>query len=251
MAVKSAERVLKIFELLEQQPEGLTNKEISEVLKYAPSSTLMLLQTMEENGYLSVDVQKRYSLGGRLVSLGATVASRFDIGKMAGIYLKRLMQNVEETSFLAVLSDNEIFYVAKEQSERSMATNAQIGSRKPVYCTGLGKAFLSFLPADKSRDIIRNIEFQAYTEKTVKNCTELMEQIREFRTLGYAIDDQEIEEGLWCLAVPVYDGYGTMVAAMSVSGPKERMLKKKDLVIQEVVSAGRDFSKELGFRKEK
>ena len=251
MAVKSAERVLKIFELLEQQPEGLTNKEISEVLKYAPSSTLMLLQTMEENGYLTVDVQKRYSLGGRLVSLGATVASRFDIGKMAGTYLRRLMQTVEETSFLAVLSNDEIFYVAKEQSERSMATNAQIGSRKPVYCTGLGKAFLSFMPADKSRAIIRNLDFESYTEKTVRNQEELMKQIYEFRMLGYAVDDQEIEEGLWCLAVPIYDGYGNMIAAMSVSGPKERMMKKKELVIQEVVNAGKDFSKELGFRKEK
>ena len=78
MAVKSAERVLKIFDLLEGSSDGLTNKDISTRLNYAPSSTIALLQTMAENGYLAVDEQKRYSLGGKLVSLGAVAASRFD-----------------------------------------------------------------------------------------------------------------------------------------------------------------------------
>ena len=110
MAVKSAERVLKIFELLESSSEGMTNKEISSTMNYAPSSTIALLQTMVENGYLAVDEQKRYSLGGKLVSLGAVAAFRFDIGRMATPYLKYLMQTLEETCFLGVLSGDEIVY---------------------------------------------------------------------------------------------------------------------------------------------
>ena len=155
MAVKSAERVLKIFDLLEGSSDGLTNKDISTRLNYAPSSTIALLQTMAENGYLAVDEQKRYSLGGKLVSLGAVAASRFDIGRMATPYLKHLMQTLGETCFLGVLSQGEIVYIAKENCERTINTNAQIGSRKPVYCTGLGKAFLSFLPPEESREIYR------------------------------------------------------------------------------------------------
>ena len=104
MAVKSAERVFRIFELLEQSPEGLTNKEVSSLLGFAPSSTLALLQTMEENGYLSADEQKRYYLGGRLMSLGAVAASRIDLNKIGTPYLKKLMQTVAETCFLGVLS---------------------------------------------------------------------------------------------------------------------------------------------------
>ena len=114
MAVKSAERVFRIFELLEQSPEGLTNKEVSSLLGFAPSSTLALLQTMEENGYLSADEQKRYYLGGRLMSLGAVAASRIDLNKIGTPYLKKLMQTVEETCFLGVLSGDEIVYIAKE-----------------------------------------------------------------------------------------------------------------------------------------
>ncbi|GAA0271761.1 IclR family transcriptional regulator [Muricomes sp. OA1] len=250
MAVKSAERVLKIFDLLEGSSDGLTNKDISTRLNYAPSSTIALLQTMAENGYLAVDEQKRYSLGGKLVSLGAVAASRFDIGRMATPYLKHLMQTLGETCFLGVLSQGEIVYIAKENCERTINTNAQIGSRKPVYCTGLGKAFLSFLPPEESRDIMNGLEFTAFTENTVKGVEELRKQLQEFRLQGYATDDQEIEEGLWCLAVPVYDGYHRMIAALSVSGPKERMMDKKELIIAEMLKAGKSLSRELGYQKE-
>ncbi len=250
MAVKSAERVLRIFELLERSSEGLTNKEISSTLNYAPSSTIALLQTMEENGYLRVDEQKRYSLGGKLVSLGAVAASRFDIGRMASPYLKHLMQTLGETCFLGVLSKDEIVYIAKENCERTINTNAQIGSRKPVYCTGLGKAFLAFLPPEESRDLMAQLSFKKYTKNTVESVQKLREQIQEFRLWGYTVDDQEIEEDLWCLAVPIYDGYHRMVAAISVSGPKERMMEKKELVRTEMLKAGKSLSQELGYQKE-
>lgn len=250
MAVKSAERVLKIFELLEQCPGGMTNKEISETMNFAPSSTIALLQTMAENGYLLVDEQKRYSLGGKLVSLGNIAASRFDIGRMATPYLRHLMRTLEETCFLGVLSGDEIVYIAKEMCERTINTNAQIGSRKPVYCTGLGKAFLSFLPPEESRDLMKDFEFKKYTHNTVADVDELRRQLQGFRMQGFAVDDQEIEEGLWCLAVPVYDGYHRMAAAISVSGPKERMMDKKELIKKEMIKAGKQLSRELGYQKE-
>ena len=154
MAVKSAERVLQILELLEGSPSGMTNKEISQRLGFAPSSTLGILQTMLDHGFLMADEGKRYSLGGKLVRLGDIAASRFDIGKIAGPYLRRLMNTLEETCFLAVLSGDEIVYIAKEWCEQTINTNANIGSRKPVYCTGLGKAFLAFLPRQESGEII-------------------------------------------------------------------------------------------------
>ena len=123
MAVKSAERVLQIFELLEGAPGGMTNKDISQSLGFAPSSTLGILQTMLEYGYLMIDEGKRYSLGGKLVRLGDIAASRFDIGKMASPHLKHLMNALEETCFLAVLSGDEIVYIAKEWCEQTINTN--------------------------------------------------------------------------------------------------------------------------------
>lgn len=250
MAVKSAERVLKIFELLEREAGGLTNKEVSEALNFAPSSTLGLLQTMTEKGYLFVDGQKKYHLGGKLLFLGATVASRFDISKMAAPYLKHLVSVLNETSFLGVLSEGEIVYIAQENCERSIRTNANIGSRKPVYCTGLGKAYLSFLPEEESMRILEQIQLEAYTKNTVRSVEELKKQMNEFRQQGFAVDNEEIEEGLWCMAVPIYNGYGRIVAAISVSGPRERMLEKKELLKKEMLEVKRRLSGDLGYYKE-
>ena len=243
MAVKSAERVFRIFELLEQSPEGLTNKEVSSLLGFAPSSTLALLQTMEENGYLSADEQKRYYLG-------AVAASRIDLNKIGTPYPKKLMQTVEETCFLGVLSGDEIVYIAKENCERTITTNAGIGSRKPVYCTGLGKAFLAFLPEKESSQIIDRIELKAFTEHTVTDKLELKKEIAQFRNQGYAVDNQEIEQGLWCMAVPIYDNTGHMKAAISVSGLKQRMVEKKELLKTEMLKTARDLSRDLGYYKE-
>ena len=219
MAVKSAERVFRIFELLEQSPEGLTNKEVSSLLGFAPSSTLALLQTMEENGYLSADEQKRYYLGGRLMSLGAVAASRIDLNKIGTPYLKKLMQTVEETCFLGVLSGDEIVYLA-------------------------------FLPEKESSQIIDRIELKAFTEHTVTDKLELKKEIAQFRTQGYAVDNQEIEQGLWCMAVPIYDNTGHMKAAISVSGLKQRMVEKKELLKTEMLKTARDLSRDLGYYKE-
>ncbi len=250
MAVKSAERILRIFELLEKEANGMTNKEVSDALVVPPSSTLGLLRTMTENGYLAVDGQKKYLLGGKLLSLGAAVASRLDISKIAGPYLKHLVSVLNETSFLAVLSDDEIVYIAKEECERSIRTNAYIGSRKPLYCTGLGKAYLSFLPREQSDRLLKRLNFEAYTENTIRSVEELKRQMEEFRKQGFAIDDGEIEEDLWCMAVPIYNGYEKMVAAVSVSGPRERMLQKKDLLKKELLEVKRRLSGELGYYKE-
>ncbi len=140
----------RIFELLEQSPEGLTNKDNS-LLGFAPSSTLALLQTMEENGYLSADEQKRYYLGGRLMSLGAVAASRIDLNKIGTPYLKKLMQTVEETCFLGVLSGDEIVYIAKENCERTITPQMRVLDPENLYTVqDLEKHFLRFFRKKKA-----------------------------------------------------------------------------------------------------
>ena len=160
------------------------------------------------------------------------------------------MQTEEETCFLGVLSGDEIVYIAKGNCERTITTNASIGSRKPVYCTGLGKAFLAFLPEKESSQIIDRIELKAFTEHTVTDKLELKKEIAQFRNQGYAVDNQEIEQGLWCMAVPIYDNTGHMKAAISVSGLKQRMVEKKELLKTEMLKTARDLSRDLGYYKE-
>lgn len=251
MAVKSAERVLKILELLAKYPDGLSNKEISEKLDYAPSSALGILQTMRDNGYLNFDdVSKNYSLGGKLVQLGQIAYSHIDVAGLTQPVLKQLMKDLGETCFLGIVVRDEIVYLAKANSNYTINTNATIGSRKPVFCTGLGKAFLAFSSEEESRKLIDGIKYKQYTQHTVKNEQELREQIQQFQTKGYAIDNEEIEDGLWCLAVPIYDGHGKMVAAISTSGPKVRMQTKTALIKEKMLEASSNLSNKLGYYKE-
>lgn len=247
MGVKSAERVLEIFELLKEYPEGLTSKEIGEALGYAASSTFGLVKTLAEQGYLLEGDMKRYTLGAKLIQLGAYASSYLDINKIAAPVLKRLMETLKETVFMAVLSGEEIVYVAKVDNYRSISTNARLGGRKPLYCTGLGKAFLSFLDEEQSRELIERIHFVPITEHTITRKEDLYEQIRQFREQGYSVDNEEIEVGLWCAAAPVYNSRGEMEAAVSVSGPTERMKGNREMIIALLLEATREISEKMGY----
>ena len=161
------------------------------------------------------------------MSLGAVAASRIDLNKIGTPYLKKLMQTVEETCFLGVLSGDEIVYIAKENCERTITTNASIGSRKPVYCTGLGKAFLAFLPEKESSQIIDRIELKAFTENSITDKDVFRQELMRTRQRGYAIDDMEHEFGIKCVAMPIFDRNRNLYAAISISGLASHFTEEK------------------------
>ena len=251
MGVKSAERVLEIFELLKDYPDGLTSKEIGDKLGYAASSTFNLVKTLSDEGYLLENSNKRYGLGAKLIQLGAYASSYLDLSKIADPVLKRLMEVLKETVFMAVLSDSDIVYIAKIDNYRSISTNARLGGRKPIYCTGLGKAFLTFMPEQQREKILEHINFVPYTQHTITDKKELLNQIRTFKKQGYAIDNEEIEVGLWCAAAPVYNSNGEMEAAVSVSGPTERMKENREVIVKMLQSATMEISEKLGYVHDK
>jgi DNA-binding IclR family transcriptional regulator len=247
MSVKSAIRALEILELLADHEQGLSVKEMSEALAFPQSSTFNLVQTLFEDGYLVQSLNKRYKLGPKLIRIGTRALASFDLHTDARLYLQELMGKVEETVFMAVLSDSELVYIAKVDSNRSIKTSAEIGSRKPLYCTGLGKAFLSFLPKEKREELIHKTDLVPLTPKTVTNPEELLSQLAQFNTLGYAIDDEENEEGLYCYAAPVYNAAGEIIAAISTAGPKERITKNSEKVISELLNTSRRISENMGY----
>lgn len=248
MAVKSAERVLKVFELLAQHPEGLTIKEISETLVFPQSSTSGLIETLFQANYLTVDFSKKYRLGPKLIPLGSIAMNCLDVAAQGLPFLKKLMEEVQETVFMAVLSDSELIYVAKINSNRSIRTTAEPGKSKPLYCTGLGKAFLTFLPNVHRDEILSNLTLEPITPKTITDKASLIEQLDMFVNLGYSVDDEENEEGLYCLAAPIYGVDCTIQAAISVAGPKERMLKNKQQIVDTLLQTSVKISESIGYR---
>ncbi|MGI8316710.1 IclR family transcriptional regulator [Halobacillus mangrovi] len=249
MTVKSADRVIDILDLLKDFPDGLTLKEIANKLSLPQSSTYHLLQTLEKRGLLLVTERKSYKLGPKLIQIGTRALQTLDINTEAQPHLRKLMEQVEETVFMAVMIEQELVYVAKIDNPRSVRTSAQIGMRKPMYCTGLGKAFLAFLPEPVKENIVADMEMPAITSNTITNKHELNEQLSVFRKQGYAIDDGENESGLYCLAAPVYNASGEMVAAVSVSGPKDRVYPRSEEIVEELLKTAKTISERAGFRK--
>jgi DNA-binding IclR family transcriptional regulator len=249
LTVKSALRVLKIFELLAQYPDGLTVKEMSDKLGWPQSSTFNLIQTLYNQSYLSQSASKKYKLGANLIQLGSKALDSFDFVTESQPYLQELMNTVEETVFMAVLSEDKVVYVNKFEFERSIRTSAYIGMQRPVYCTGLGKAFLTFLPFREREEILSKIELKAITPKTITNRQALEMQLSEFFELGYTFEEEENEEGLLCIAAPVYDVSKRIKAAVSVAGPKERMLMHKDRIVSNLLVTTERISARMGYGK--
>ncbi|MEX2461916.1 MAG: IclR family transcriptional regulator [Paenibacillaceae bacterium] len=247
MSVKSATRVLDIFELLSQYPNGLNIKEISEQLSFPQSSTFNLVQTLSVSGYLTQTQVKKYKLGPKLIQIGVQAMESLDLSSEAQPYLAQLMEKVNETVFMAVVSGKELVYVFKLDSNRSIRTSAQIGSSKPLYCTGLGKAYLAFTAPEERERLLADIEMTAITPKTITERQTLEDQLKQFREMGFSIDDEESEEGLFCLAAPVFGANGSMTAAVSVAGPKERVFTRKEEISRELLSAALKISERLRY----
>jgi DNA-binding IclR family transcriptional regulator len=245
MSVKSAERVLRIFELL-ARTEGLTIKEISENLSFPQSSTSNLIGTLFAEGYLAQDSLKRYQLGPKLIQMGTLAMESLDISSQGTPYLKKLMEDVQETVFMSVLFEEELVYIVKIDNNRSIRTSAQPGYRKPLYCTGLGKAFLAFLPENERKVILDKIVLSPITKNTITNRDELEKELKVFIDIGYSIDNEENEEGLFCLAAPIFGPDRTIQAAISVAGPKERMVNRKDYIVDKLLQASKKISESIG-----
>ncbi|MGG3573741.1 IclR family transcriptional regulator [Bacillus gobiensis] len=247
--VKSAVRVLKVFELLAMKRNGLTVKDISDELGLPQSSTFHLISTLFNEGYLLQDHAKRYKLGPKLIQIGNNAMESLDIASIGKPVLSKLMEDVQETVFMAVLSEERLVYVLKIDSNRSIKTTAQPGYQKPLHCTGLGKAFLAFLPVEKREKLISTIALQPVTPHTITDRSKLEECLEFYKTLGYSIDDEENEEGLFCVAAPIYGGGNTVEAAISVAGPKERMSKRKEEIARKLTEAAAKLSIQMGYKK--
>lgn len=247
MSVKSAQRVFEIFNVLAENSEGFTCKEIAIKLGYAQSSTFEILQTMRENGYVLMNENKKYFLGVALIRLGYLVDKRLDLKNIIRPYLLEIMNQLSETTFLGMITQDKVTYIDKVQSNQTVSTNAGIGSAKPIYCTGLGKAILSFMDENKVKDILKDTTMYKFTENTITDKEQFYKNLKKYKELGYALDDEEIEVGLWCLSVPIFNSLGVVELAISVSGPKERMLKKYDFIKEVMIKKGQEISKALGY----
>jgi DNA-binding IclR family transcriptional regulator len=190
----------------------------------------------------------RYRLGLRLFEFGSKALTALDLRGRARPYLDQLQREFGETVFFCILDDGQVFYVEKVESQSSVRTACTVGSRAPAYCTAVGKAMMSELSEAEVNGIVRRWGLAPVTKNTITSATALRAELKAVRSRGYAIDDEEKEEGLRCVSAVVRGHSGKLFAAMSVSGPAFRMTKERIPEIgQAVMRAADKLSTELGY----
>jgi DNA-binding IclR family transcriptional regulator len=220
-SVKSAERALRIIELL-TEAGGLDFPALCMQLSLPKSSAHSLLATMRDMGFIHLDEQSRqYSLGPRLWEAGQAYIEKLDIAQLAGPFMRRVHDRVGETVQLAILDGIENVYVGKLDSDHALQLVSRLGSRLPAYTTGLGKTLLAGLADAEVQRRLENVEMQQFTARTITDAGRLITELAKVRRRGYATDVGEYTEGVYCVAAPITAPTGT-VAAMSVSIPDVR-----------------------------
>lgn len=242
------DRVVDILETFQRLGPELGVSDVSRALGLKKATAHRLLASLLHRGMVAQDpVTRRYRLGIKLWELGSLATSQVDWVDRIKPYLQSLSDLSGETTHLAVLNDGQVLYVDKVESSRSLRMPSQVGRRLPVHCTGVGKALVAFLPDEVLMGIVARRGLPMITSHTITELAVLLHELAAVRELGYAIDNEEIDEGLTCLAAPVRDHTSHVTAAMSIAGPTSR-LKPESIpaLAAQVVQTANEASLALG-----
>ena len=248
--VQSVVRTLQILEALASAGEmGLT--ELATRVGLHKSTLFRFMRTLCDRGYARRDPDtERFSLTLKVFELGSSVYARVDLVKLASPCLVRLSSTTQETVHLAMLDGGALVYLSKIESTRSLrvAMQSGVGLTAPAYCTGVGKVLLAFAEPGALQAYLEGCDFVRYTEKTIPDRLKLSAELQAIRNRGWAVDDEEHESGVRCVAAPVRSRSGAVVAALSISGPTVRLtLDRIDGVRSLVCEAAEELSRLLGY----
>jgi len=250
--IGSVIKAVEVLEELAKSEDGLGVTEISNRLNYGVSATYHLLNTLKQCNIIEQDKKtKKYRIGFELFRICGMAKRQNALASLAQPYLDKLREMVGETSNLVVLDGNEVIYIAQSESTKLLKLFTQLGAKVPFYCTGGGKAILSYQPKKVQDLVLNNTNFIKFTGNTLSDINELVRELDIIRQQGYAMDNEEREEGVTCIAAPVFDCYGEAIASISISGPTYR-LKEKGIttIIKNVTDTAKELSESLGYVEE-
>ncbi len=250
--------VHKTFAILEyftpQKPQwGVT--ELANEIGSNKSTVYRFLSDMQSLGILSKDASaEKYSLGLKLFELGNRVNLNSAFVEKTHPELELVARTITETVHIGVLKNEQVFYVDKVESPQGLKMSSHIGSYNSAYATALGKVLLAFTPFEKQSKIIQIILKDhtpvAYTNNTILEPLAFTNELREIKKKGYALDKEEFEIGLVCVAIPIFNQDNEVVASLSASGPANRFKEIEVANYVSILKKGADaIQKNIGYFK--
>ncbi len=241
-------KVLRILEVLDRAPAGLPLKDIAHIASLNKSTAHRFVAHLERAGYLFRDENKTYMIAPKLVRLGSATTYRTALCRISRPVLSRVWKITGETVNLAILDGQDVFYVDVLESLHSFRMISQVGMRRPLHCTALGKAILSRMEPGVQEEAFRNIHFEHNTPKTIPNLSCLRRDLTQCAVRGYALDDEEVATGARCIGAAILDANGSIAGGISVSGPVARINRDRlPLFTRTIRAAAAEISRKLGY----
>lgn len=247
--VQSIDRMLDIIEALSEHPHGIQLTELATVVGLPKSTVYRLLVSLSNKGYALKEAHGgRYRLTMRLFEIGSRAAGVRDVLAVARPCLEQLADLAGEVVHLVKRDGIHVVYIFKlDTSSDTVRMTSAVGRGNPMYCTGVGKAILARLPEAEARKIWDATNIQRFTDQTITNYTRMEQEMKTIVQNGYALDNEEHEQGVRCVAAAVCDYSDTPQYAISVSAPSTRMNEQRiQTLAPMVIRAAAELSRLLG-----
>ncbi len=245
--------VLKTFAILEYllEKNDATIKEISQHCNISPASTTRIVKTLTNLNYLKQNhdnTAATYKIGLGFLKFYQKAQNSIDLQSIAGLEMKKLSRKINQTSQLAILDGYNVVYTLAINTNVQVGVAAPINSPLPINVSAGGKVICAFLPEESKLDIVKNADLPPYTENTIIDKMELLLHLAKIKKQGYAFDNEEYAQGICCLAAPIFNHLGNIVAAVGVTGPSLFYSPKNnfDSIKDSVIETANNISIKLG-----
>ena len=247
--IQALDRGLVVLEALAAEPSDAPLSHLASQFPWDKSTTRRLLTTLIRRGLVEQDGEShRYRLGLGILKLSSALHRRLDIRERSRSLLRELTDQTRETSHLGILHGDEVVVVEQAETAERIRTITYVGMRMPIHCTALGKALLAFVPDSELRLQLGDSGLRKYTDATITDPNRLEQDLAEIRRRGYAYESGEFDPGMSCLASPVRDSEGHVVAVVGVSGPSNRIRPQNaGQVAEAVVASAERVSERMGY----
>lgn len=247
--IQSLDRGLQILELMSDRGGEISVTEAARFLRVDRSSASRLMATLESRGFVDQNLEThRFRLGTKLIHLSNVLLESLSLGTIGHEEVRALVEQTGEGAQLAILGKTSAVFIDHVDGPQRLTIATNIGDHDPLHCTAIGRALLTGLSDDEVRDLLSGTPLERYTPRTTVSVSEVVYRVKIARRQGYAFDDEERYAGVQCVAAPVFDHTGHVVAAIGISGPTPRMIRGTEKALAAAVrAASRQLSSRLGY----
>jgi DNA-binding IclR family transcriptional regulator len=250
--IQAVDHALDLLEQFHDDIDELGVTELSKRLKLHKNNVFRLLATLESRNYIEQNrVTENYRLGLKTLELGQTFIKQMGLLRQSRPVLEALVKECNETTYVAILKDFHIVYLDTVETDLTVRVVPRVGSRLPAYCTAAGKVQLAYMTDEELDNYIPGKELKRFTPNTIIDKDQFRKHLAVVAEQGYAVDNEELDNGVRCVGAPIRDYTRRIIGAVSISGPSMRFTDERveKELIPLVKKAGEEISTKLGYHK--